>query len=201
MSLAGWALLIVDMQNAYCDPQGEFARSAADPLACARAVEPCARLRAAARAGGVPVLYAVKVGLDERVPTAAFHAAAPRFPSALRKGTWSAAIVEALRPGPGEIVIEKLGFSAFFDTPLEAALRRMAVQRLVLAGVTTSICVESTVRDAVQHGFETYVVRDATAEWDSARHARSLDQLAYAFARVVGLDELVAAWSAGEARG
>lgn len=197
MTSAEAALLVVDMQNAYCDPKGELAATAPDPLACARVIEPCARAVAAARRARVPVLYAVKVGLGENVPTASFHADPPRFPAALRKGSWSAGIVDALRPAPSEIVIEKLGFSAFFGTPLDSTLRRLAVRQLVLVGVTTSICVESTARDAVQHGFRVCVVADATAEWEPTRHERALEQLVYAFARVIRLDELIAAWERG----
>jgi ureidoacrylate peracid hydrolase len=109
--------------------------------------------------------------------------------------SWDAAIVDELRPAPGELVIEKLAYSAFFGSALDAALQRLDVRQLIIVGVTTSICVESTARDAMQRGLNTYVVRDATAEWDQARHERSIEQLGYAFARILTVSDLVQAWS------
>lgn len=192
--IAGTALLVIDMQNAYCDPKGEFAAAASDPLACQRVIEPCSRAIASARDHRVPILFAVKVGLSTSVPTATFRAEPSRFPSALQKGSWSAQIVDALRPQPGDIVLEKLAFSAFFGTALDTILRKLGVRELVITGVTTSICVESTARDAVQHGFKTCIVSDATAEWDLARHERALEQMAYAFSRVAKLEDVIASW-------
>ena len=190
----GAALVVIDMQNAYCDPAGFFASHAADPFICQRVVEPCARALAAARRAGVPVLHAVKVSLSAEIHTASFHNTRREGPGLMLTGQWEAAIVEALRPTPGELVLEKLAYSAFHGTALEAALQRLGVRQLVLVGVTTSICVESTARDAAQRGMDVYVARDATAEWDVARHERSIEQMGYAFARIVSVDELAAAW-------
>jgi nicotinamidase-related amidase len=77
---------------------------------------------------------------------------------------------------------------------MDAMLQRMGVKQLAVVGVTTSICVESTVRDAAQRGMDVYVARDASAEWEPARHERAIEQMGYAFARVVTAAQLVAAW-------
>ncbi len=195
------ALIVIDMQNAYCDPGGFFARHATDPLICQRVIEPCARAVAAARRAGVPVLHAVKVSLSTQIPTISFHNTSRQGPGLMLVDSWEAAIVDALRPAPGELVLNKLAYSAFHGTALDAALQRLAIRQLVVVGVTTSICVESTARDAAQRGIDVYVARDASAEWDPDRHARSIEQMGYAFARIVTVEQLAVAWnSSGAAR-
>jgi ureidoacrylate peracid hydrolase len=195
------ALIVIDMQNAFCHPDGFFARYADDKLACHRVILPCADAIAAARRAGVPVLYAVKVSLSADVATTSFHNAPRHGAGLMLADSWDSAIVDELRPVVGELVLEKLAYSAFFGSALDAALQRLDVRQLVIVGVTTSICVESTARDAMQRGLNTYVVRDATAEWDRARHERSIEQLGYAFARIVTVSNLVQAWdTAGDSR-
>lgn len=194
------ALMVIDMQNAYCHPEGFFARHAVDPLICQRVIEPCSRAIAAARLAGVPVLHAVKVSFSADIPTASFHNCARQGPGLMLVDSWDAAIVDGLRPAPGELVLNKIAYSAFLGTALDAALQRLGVRQLVIVGVTTSICVESTARDAAQRGMDVYVARDASAEWDTARHERSIEQMGYAFARILTVPELVQAWGAAGGR-
>ncbi len=188
------ALLVIDMQNAYCHPDGVFARSAPDPLACQRVILPCGELVGTARAAGVPVLHAAKVSLAPAVATASFHNTRRAGPGMMQVGEWDAEIVDGVRPAPGEIVLHKLAYSAFFGTALDPVLQRLGTRALVLVGVTTSICVESTARDAAQRGFDVYVVGDASAEWVPQRHERAIEQLGYAFARIVTTRQLADAW-------
>ena len=188
------ALLIVDMQNAYCHPEGLFARNAPDSLICQRVIAPCARLIDAARRRRVPVLYAAKVSLAPDIPTVSFHNTRREGPGLMLADDWNAAIADELRPATGEVVLYKLAYSVFFGTALDAALQRLGTRQLILAGVTTSICVESTARDAAHRGLDVYVVRDATAEWDPARHERSIEQMGYAFARIPTVQQVIDAW-------
>ena len=189
------ALIVVDMQNAYCHPDGFFARHAQDPLICARVIAPCARALAAARSAGVPVIHAVKVSLSERIPTMSFHNTQRSGPGLMLPDSWDGAIVGELAPVAGELVLPKLAYSAFHGTALDATLQRIGVKQLAVVGVTTSICVESTVRDAAQRGMDVYVARDAAAEWEPARHEHAIEQIAYAFGRIVNVAQLEAAWT------
>jgi ureidoacrylate peracid hydrolase len=189
----GCALAIIDMQNCYCSPDGFFARRATDKEVCGRVVAPCAGVLAAARAAGVPVIHVRKVSFSERIPTIGFHNGR-RTEGLMLPDDWDAAITDALRPQPGEPVVEKLAYSAFQGTSFDAMLQRMGIRQLAVIGVTTSICVESTVRDAAQRGLDVYVARDASAEWEVERHERSIEQMGYAFARILTARELVDAW-------
>ena len=195
------ALLVVDMQNGFCHDDGAINRMGLPAARLRDAIEPCARLVAAARAARVPVLFTRYVyrrdyadgGLlvDELMPDLKTH-------EALRAGSWDAEVIDALAPAAGEPVIDKNRPSAFFGTDLEAALKTLGARNLVVCGVTTNCCVETTVRDASQRDIRTFVVRDAVAEYDDDRHAVALKSMALLFAYVVGLDDVLAGWSAAE---
>ena len=188
------ALAVIDMQNCYCDPAGFFATRAADQQACVRVVEPCRQVIEAARRAGVPVIHVVKVSFSEDAPTLGFHNAKRDREGLMLPDSWDGAIVDPLKPAPGEVVVQKLAYSAFHGTGMDALLQRMNIRQLAVIGVTTSICVESTVRDAAQRGMDVYVAKDASAEWDVARHERAIEQMGYAFARVVTAKDLAQAW-------
>lgn len=84
--------------------------------------------------------------------------------------------------------------SAFHNCPMESTLRSLDVRTLVVSGVTTNICVESTVRDTAHRDYRTFVVADATGELERHRHEAALESMAYFFTHVVQVDEVLAAW-------
>ena len=196
-----WALLVVDMQNGFCHDDGSINRMGLPAARLRGAIEPCVRLVAAARSAGVPVLFARYVyrpdyadgGLlvDELMPGLKTH-------EALQAGSWDAEVIDALKPEAGEYIVDKNRPSAFFGTDLEANLAALGARNLVVCGVTTNCCVETTVRDASQRDLRTFVVRDAVAEYDDDRHAVALQSMELLFAYVIGLDEALAGWSAAE---
>jgi ureidoacrylate peracid hydrolase len=109
-------------------------------------------------------------------------------------GSWDAAIVDQLEPRDGEVIIKKNRPSAFYSTPLESYLRAMKIQNLVICGVTTNICVETTARDASQRDYRTFVVSDAVGEVEQDRHDAALKSLGYMFARVMTVAEVLESW-------
>jgi ureidoacrylate peracid hydrolase len=80
------------------------------------------------------------------------------------RDTWNTDIVAELAPKAKDIVIYKHRFSGFFETDLDATLRRLGIKHLVITGCTTSICVESTIRDAMFRDYSCIVLEDCTAE-------------------------------------
>jgi nicotinamidase-related amidase len=86
-------------------------------------------------------------------------------------------IVPALAPQPGEIVIDKPGKGAFHATPLGAELERLGVRQLVFAGVTTEVCVQTTMREANDRGFECLLVEEATASYFPAFKAATIEMI------------------------
>ena len=113
----------------------------------------------------------------------------------LVRGEPGHAIIDELAPVPSEVVIDKPGYGAFYATDLELVLRSRGIKALTLAGVTTDVCVHSTLREAVDRGFECQTVGDACAAVDPAVHGAMLQCLAGGvLGRVVSTAEVVAAW-------
>lgn len=110
---------------------------------------------------------------------------------------------EAFAPGfaphPGDVRIRKPRYSAFFGTPLESLLRVRGITTVIVAGLTTDICVSSTARDAAQRDFMTITLRDCTAETTHARHESSLETLDLVFGSVCDSSDIIAAWQTEDA--
>lgn len=93
-------------------------------------------------------------------------------------------VLPELAPMPGEVALTKPSMDVFTSTPLEAELRARAVEMLVVTGILTDACVESSARHAAELGFQVWVAEDGCAAWEEASHAASLRSLARYFARV-----------------
>lgn len=100
---------------------------------------------------------------------------------------------EALQPADGELVVEKNTSSAFNSTGIEWLLRNMGIETLVIAGMATEMCVETTARDAADRGFDVIVVEDATATFYEHHHRAALSAFARVFGQVWSTDSVLAA--------
>lgn len=192
------ALIVVDMQNGFCHPEGSLQKSGLSIAMCEAAVAPCRRLIDAAHAADVPVVYLqVEWRRDRSDAGVIFREVmgGVLHESALLSGTWDAQIVDELKPTEADYLIHKNRFSGFYGTRLEPLLRSLGIENLVVCGVTTNMCVETTVRDAAQRDFRCFVVADAVGEVDRDVHEGSLKTLGFAFAKVVGGDEVVTAFA------
>lgn len=168
------ALLVIDMQRDLCDPAGYAAQAGLDVASLAAVAGNIARLIDAARAAGTPVIYTREGHLPDlsdctpakllrsRVAGAEIGSRGP-LGRLLVRGEAGHDIIDALRPAPGEIVIDKPGYGAFHRTGLETVLQGMGVARLLLCGVTTEVCVHSTLREAVDRGYDCVTIADACA--------------------------------------
>jgi len=175
------ALLVVDMQNDFGSKGGMFERAGID-ISGIQAVVPAVKSAlAAARAARLPIVYlkmAFKPDLSDAGPATApnlvKHAPlkvgasviAPDGSSSriLIRDTWNTEIIPDLRPEAGDTILYKTRFSGFFNTGLDDLLRKRGIDTLVVTGCTTSICVESTVRDAMFRDYRCLVLEDCSAE-------------------------------------
>ena len=175
------AVLVVDMQNDFGAEGGMFQRAGIDISMIKRAVAPTGRVLAAARRSGIPVIYlkmAFKADLSDAggigTPNYDRHrrmgvGSVVQAPSGgesriLIRGTWNTDILSELTPEPGDIVLYKHRFSGFFETELDAVLRRLGTKHLIVTGCTTSVCVESTIRDAMFRDYSCVLLEDCTGE-------------------------------------
>lgn len=189
-------LLVVDLQKAFCDPDGSMARQGRDIEPMRRAADQCRDLVAAMRRAGRPVIWTRMAFrpdyADGGILTAELRPNLARI-GALRDGTADAGFADGMAPAPDDVVIDKRRYSALVGTDLAAVLRRQNVDTVLVGGVTTSMCVESTVRDLGQRDFRTFVVREACGDFDAGRHEASLAAMDFGFARVVGREQALAA--------
>lgn len=198
------ALLLVDMQyhDAHRDHgMGRRARERGDEARWVwywerlDAIVPRQQaLLAAARAAGVEVIYSAIAALtrDCREIGPEYERAGIRVPRDSRE----AAILDALRPGPDEIVLHKSTASVFNSTTLDRVLRNLKVETLVVAGVLTRGCVESTIRDAADLGYRVLLVEDACGDLTAQRHEDALRGLRGSFAEVVRTEDVIRELSA-----
>lgn len=187
---AATILLLIDLQAAFCDPEGSMAQQGRDIDAMRAAAATASGLADAARAASVPIVWTRIVYRDDYLDGGRMlWEVRPnlRRIGALRAGTPDAAISDAAGYVEGEPVIDKTRYSALYATPLEALLRSLGVRRVIVGGVTTSMCVETTVRDLGQRDYETFVVREACGDFDAARHEASLATMEFGFAEVIDM--------------
>ena len=186
------ALVVVDMQNAYCHEQGSLARQGFDISACRKVIENVRRIIEISRKHGVPVVF-LYLAFERNYQDGGsmVHQIWPFFKekNGLLDGTWDASIVDELKPLADEEVIRKTRYSGFSGTNLDYRLRYMGVETLIICGVTTNICVESTVRDAFHLGYKVVLISDGTAEIDEERYRTSLKTMEYAFGKLITTEQ------------
>ena len=174
-------VIVVDMQNDFGAEGGMFARAGIDIAPIRNVIGPTQRVLSAARKAGMKVVY-LKMAFRPDLS----DAGAPDSPNWIKhrplrvgesvdapkggqgrflvQGTWNTEILEELKPQAGDIVVSKHRYSGFYGTDLDAILRRLGIRYLVFTGCTTSVCVESTMRDAMFRDYHCVLLSDCTAE-------------------------------------
>lgn len=170
------AVIVVDMQNAYASPGGYLDLAGFDIGAAGAVIEQCARVVEVARAAGMPVFY-FQNGWDADY----VEAGGPGSPNwhksnalktmrarpelqgrLLARGGWDYELVETLKPHSGDIVLPKSRYSGFFNSQLDSMLRARRIRNIVLVGIATNVCVESTLRDGFFLEYFGIMLEDAT---------------------------------------
>jgi len=169
------ALIVIDMQRDFVDPGGFGEALGNDVSLLQQAVAPTRRVLEAARTAGVLVIHTReghRPDLSDCPPAklARGHldtgiGDAGPMGRILVRGEYGHDIVDDLKPLPGEPVVDKPGKGAFYATDLEAMLRVRGIRSLVVTGVTAEVCVQTTVREANDRGFECLVLSDCIASY------------------------------------
>ena len=181
IDLARAAVLVVDMQNDFGSKGGMFERAGIDVSSIRAAVEPTARVLESARRAALPVVY-LKMGFQPDLS----DLGAPGSPNRERhlgwsvgervtdpsgrpsriliRDTWNTDVLDELKPQPGDRIVYKNRFSGFYETDLDSILASLGVRWLIVTGCTTSICVESTIRDAMFRDYACVLLADCSAE-------------------------------------
>ncbi|MBM3529969.1 MAG: cysteine hydrolase [Alphaproteobacteria bacterium] len=194
------AVVVIDVQNDFCAKGGYYDKTGADISAGAAAVERLVPFIDAARSAGVRVIYARNhydpVYISE-TQKARLRRVGWDIPYC-RQGTWGADFYR-VQPRPDEIVVTKHRFDAFYGTDLEIVLRANKVRTLIMTGVATNVCVESTLRSAFFRDFEVVVIDDCCAARTAKQHEATLDNVRQFFGMVAQADEVEAIWREAKA--
>ena len=178
------AVLVVDVCNAYLEPTSPLYAGVEDAVASA------ARLVAAARAAGTPVIFTRVQYQDGGADGGVFFRKVPAL-KAFLEGSPLADFPDDPRPIGDELVVTKQYASAFFGTSLAAHLTAEGIDTLIICGLSTSGCVRASAVDAVQHGFIPLVVREACGDRDARPHDASLFDLDAKYADVLSEREVL----------
>jgi maleamate amidohydrolase len=176
------ALLLVDVDNAFFDPRGAFYFSGAEAV-----IDPLLELLAAARAGGRLVVHA-----RERHHAGLADFEGRKLPAHCVGDDFDALPFPGFEELPGEPVIFKRRYSAFFATELALLLREQGTERVIVAGVKTNVCIRATAQDAFAHGFQPVVVRGTVDSNRPHLHEAALEDIARYFGEVVPFETAMA---------
>ncbi|MEV6299831.1 cysteine hydrolase [Actinoplanes sp. NPDC051861] len=166
------ALLVIDMQRDFLLPGGFGESLGNDVSQLRRTIEPLAALLTTWRAAGLPVIHTReghKPDLSDCPPAKLTRA--PKigqpgpFGRILVQGEYGHDIIDELQPVGDEVVIDKPGKGAFYATDLSEILEKMGAKRLIVTGVTTEVCVHTTVREANDRGYECLVLSDCVGSY------------------------------------
>jgi ureidoacrylate peracid hydrolase len=181
LDLTKTAVMVVDMQNDFGSKDGMFDRAGFDISIVQRAIPSTAKVLAAARSAGIKIIY-LKMGFrpdlsDMGAPGSPNRAhlhhigvgTSMRAPNGtesriLVRDTWNTEIVDELHPHASDIVLYKNHYSGFFQTDLDKRLKRLGTRSIIFTGCTTSVCVESTLRDAMFRDYSPILLADCSGE-------------------------------------
>ena len=183
------ALLVIDMQRDFLQPDGYAAKAGLDIAPLRAAIGPVSAVLAAARAAGLSIVHTREGHLPDLSDCPPYKLERSRRAGAeigskgplgrlLVRGEYGHDFVDELRPLANEIVIDKPGYSAFEHTALQQVLSTQGIDTLIVTGITTEVCVSSTLRSAADRGYRCITLRDACASGDLSLHEAALAMIA-----------------------
>ncbi|CAN5139265.1 pyrimidine utilization protein B [soil metagenome] len=191
------ALLVIDVQNGFVSKGGSYDLLGMDTSRYCRVIPKIKELLDLCRDNTIPVFYTQAVressGIDLLTRT---HQILPKSreerimkkPICVR-GTWDADIVEEVAPIPGDHVVIKRRDSAFHDTEIKVWLSSLGINTLIFSGIDTSICVESSLRDAFNIGYDVVLISDATISSNKKHYESTIDNIKDYYGLVMDLSE------------
>ncbi|MBY0012277.1 cysteine hydrolase family protein [Paenibacillus typhae] len=188
------ALIIVDVQNDYCHPEGVLASAGNDVSAVKEMMPRLHGLIAAARAHDVPVIF-IQTFHERATDSQVWVSRSGRGSLGVcRRGSWGAEFFE-VTPLADEIVVNKHRYSAFINTRLDSVLRTLRIETLIMTGVSTNVCVESTARDGFMRDYHIVLAEDACASYSRAAHEMTVENMKGYFGVVSSAAEVEENWN------
>jgi len=192
------AIIVVDVQNDFCEPDGAAGKGGKDTAAAMAMIPRLQRFLDAARAHGTNIIFVQTIhepATDSDVWVG--RRANPEARNCL-KGTWGAEFT-GVTPQAHEPVVIKHRYSAFVNTRLDSVLRTLKVENLIVLGVATNVCVESTSRHGYMLDYNVVLVPDCCAAYDQAAHDMTVLVHKKYFGTVASSEAVIASWAATHA--
>jgi ureidoacrylate peracid hydrolase len=193
------ALLVIDMQNGFVSKGGSYDLMGLNVSRYREVVPYIKRLITTCRTLKIPIFYSQAVreesGIDlltrsHRILPKSREERIKKRPICIR-GSWDAEIVDELKPALEDHIVIKRRDSVFQDTEVEVWLRSLGIDSIIFSGIDTSICVESSLRDAFNHGYDVVLVSDATASNNLDHYNSTLDNIRNYYGLVMNLEEFI----------
>ena len=196
------AILVIDVQNDFCHPEGGQAKRGMKIEPCTAVVPSIQRLIEEGRKAGVPVIF-IRNGHNRWTRSEAWRnkkgEGSSKFPPICEEGTFGAEFYR-IKPLPGEPIVIKYRFSGFIGTNLDLVLRNAGIKTVIMSGVTTNTCVESTARQAFMLDYNVVFLKDCTATHKAEEHEATLHNIELNFGFVHSSDELFKIWAGSPSR-
>jgi ureidoacrylate peracid hydrolase len=196
ISPARSAIIVVDVQNDFCHPNGAVARRGGDTTAAMAMIPTLQSFLDAGRSLGVKIALVQTIHTDETDSDAWTSRSGRRSLEICREGTWGAEFTNVGPAGPDDVVINKHRYSAFINTRLDSVLRTWQVDTLIMTGVSTNVCVESTARHGFMLDYHIVMATDCCAAYTQAEHDAAVFNVDRYFGRAATAADVIAAWQA-----
>lgn len=192
------ALIVVDMQNDFCHSDGAIAKQGRGVSLSQQIMPKLLNLLSQARKENLAIIFIrginndwaqSEVKLEQRM-----RANPEKYAVPCQEGTWGAEFYQ-VSPQPSECIITKQRYSAFINTNLDLILRSQGIKTLIMTGVQTNACVESTARDGFMRDYYIVFAKDCTATEHLRDHEATLRNIQNLFGIVVTSEKVIAAWA------
>jgi len=189
------ALIVVDVQNDFVSPEGSAGKRGEDVSAALAMVPNLLRLINEARRIGLTVVY-IRTTHSEwtDTPSWIYRSSQKSGLNTCREGTWGAEFYDGIAPLPSERVVIKHRYSAFINTDLNTVLKARNIQSVLVCGVATNVCVETTARDAYIYDYYVTMIDDCSAAYEAKLHLGTLENMRRHFGLVASSTEIIGTW-------
>lgn len=187
------AVIVVDVQNDYCHPEGALPQVGCDVSGVAEMMPQLHKLLHSARELNVPVIFIQTLHEKATDSDAWTTRSSGRSANVCRRGSWGAEFYE-LSPEEDDIIVNKHRYSAFVNTRLDSVLKTLKIETLIMTGVSTNVCVESTARDGFMLDYHIVLAADACASYSQKAHEMTLENIEGYFGKVTDVVELIDIW-------
>lgn len=187
------AVIVIDLQNDFCHSEGDMAKSGRNVSLMQQAAHNTQKFLPEVRKRKVPVIF-IRARHNEGTNSPAWmRKRGEKGSTTCMEGAWGEDFF-VVKPGEGEVVVVKHRYSAFIGTDLDLILRSQGIQTIILTGVGTNVCVESTARDGFQMDYDIVLLSDCTGSSTLESHQRALDVLGQHFGYVFTFRDILEAW-------